>query len=543
VMLSRVLLLAVLWCGAHAHVDHLYHGYSVENGLFHQTFTKGNEMVIVPYPPGKMNWDWLTARASEAPTLSFLGYWDFIPAQIPVSIFPNGEEVTWKGSCYSTITASLVANETGGTLTVKTSGRRNAVCSEFYDFGDRESVYLLTLAVTNTHHIKISQWKPYEYNDLVVNGMKAFLFPGNAPEVAASVLMTISLFKPSPNMAADNVQFIGKKMQWLMQNRSSGYVSIDKSKVKSGDYLAILRLDGLDPLIMWGTGGHTGHTAVALWFGDDLYVCESTDTMNPNSSFAYWPPPYGIIRTPWDQWMQQAQNASYLVALLPLDPKYSAQFNEDKAVQWFKSVEGMPYGWHNFIYTFLDTVYDNLPRPTSPDLIAQLLGVYEPMAPITSKGSVYSMIIMGLNHRLDATCQTMQCIYDIIDPLGMPLFDVAVQPESDAWLYPGNGCADLCYSMVCDVFVMEMYRNAGLVMPSFQSTEQTPKDTYQMALFDSSWKRPKECIMADPDLPYCQLMGGYTLVLPGYNGMALYTDMNHHCPAYAPVYMRTPSNC
>ena len=61
-----------------------------------------------------------------------------------------------------------------------------------------------------------------------------------------------------------------------MIKRSSGRINVPASEIKSGDYLAILRLDGLDPLIMWGTGGHTGHTAVAVWFGDELYICEST---------------------------------------------------------------------------------------------------------------------------------------------------------------------------------------------------------------------------------------------------------------------------
>lgn len=93
-----------------------------------------------------------------------------------------------------------------------------------------------------------------------------------------------------------------------------------KNSIRSGDYLAITRLvgvswplaaarcsqrvcacvwrgrhpllpcalvaaalqDGLDPLIMFGTGGVTGHSALAVWDQRDgnLYVCESTDA-NP----------------------------------------------------------------------------------------------------------------------------------------------------------------------------------------------------------------------------------------------------------------------
>ena len=101
---------------------------------------------------------------------------------------------------------------------------------------------------------------------------------------------------------------------------------IAPSLIKSGDYLAVARFDGLDPMVMFGTGGRTGHSTVAVWEGSQLYVVESTDA-NPFGA-SYWPPPYGIIRTPYDQWIAQAVNASYMVGLLPLAPAYAGKFNE-----------------------------------------------------------------------------------------------------------------------------------------------------------------------------------------------------------------------
>jgi hypothetical protein len=41
----------------------------------------------------------------------------------------------------------------------------------------------------------------------------------------------------------------------------------------------------------------TGHSAIAVWEGSTLYVCESTDK-NPFGPI-YWPPPYGVIRHEW----------------------------------------------------------------------------------------------------------------------------------------------------------------------------------------------------------------------------------------------------
>ena len=161
----------------------------LERSLFHLTLSRGLETVIIPYR-GYTRWDWLAESAAISPsTIGGVGYWDFIPAQIPVAIRP-GVDVSWKGSCFGSITASLSANSTGGTLTIKATEKRNPICTEFYDFGDRENAYLLNLAVRGTHTVGISEWLPYEYDDVVSQGMKAFLFPMNAPEVAASILLT-----------------------------------------------------------------------------------------------------------------------------------------------------------------------------------------------------------------------------------------------------------------------------------------------------------------------------------------------------------------
>lgn len=52
-----------------------------------------------------------------------------------------------------------------------------------------------------------------------------------------------------------------------------------------------MRLDGLDPMIMYGTGSHSGHTTTALRFDGELYIVESQDAW-------YWPV-HRIQRTPF----------------------------------------------------------------------------------------------------------------------------------------------------------------------------------------------------------------------------------------------------
>lgn len=50
---------------------------------------------------------------------------------------------------------------------------------------------------------------------------------------------------------------------------------INESLIHSGDHFAIIRLDGLDPMITYGMGSANGHTTVAMWRDGKLHVCES----------------------------------------------------------------------------------------------------------------------------------------------------------------------------------------------------------------------------------------------------------------------------
>ena len=79
-----------------------------------------------------------------------------------------------------------------------------------------------------------------------------------------------------------NIEFIRWAVNYTMEKRTTTEIDIDESTLASGDYIAIMRLDGLDPLIMYGTGSHSGHTTTVLKFDGEPYVIESQDAW-------YWP--------------------------------------------------------------------------------------------------------------------------------------------------------------------------------------------------------------------------------------------------------------
>ena len=71
-------------------------------------------------------------------------------------------------------------------------------------------------------------------------------------------------------------------MNYTPEVREIQKVEIDESIIQSGDLITIMRMDGLDQIIMFGTGSHSGHTVMALRFEGELYIVESQDAW-------YWP--------------------------------------------------------------------------------------------------------------------------------------------------------------------------------------------------------------------------------------------------------------
>ena len=98
-------------------------------------------------------------------------------------------------------------------------------------------------------------------------------------------------------MEKANIKFLHDAMGLVIEERETYEVHVSPDLISSGDYFLIMRLDGLDPLIMYGTGSHGAHCVMALRFDGDpeLYIVESQDAW-------YWPTA-GLQRTPYHKWI------------------------------------------------------------------------------------------------------------------------------------------------------------------------------------------------------------------------------------------------
>jgi hypothetical protein len=123
---------------------------------------------------------------------------------------------------------------------------------------------------------------------------------------------------------------------------------------------------------------------------------------------------------------------------------------------------------------------------------------------------------------------------------GLNVSQVAAMVEQDAWRYKGfyhDGKA-----MVCSSFVASLWKAAGLFDFPVNGVEWHPRDVYEVDLFDKNYTRPQQCVEADPDAQYCQIVGKWRMNLPGTSSIPAYAHMNEHCPSRAPDYVR-PEGC
>jgi hypothetical protein len=329
-------------------------------------------------------------------------------------------------------------------------------------------------------------------------------------------------------MEKANVEFLEWAMRYNLDKRTTVKVDIDEDLIHAGDYFAVMRLDGLDPIVMYGTGSHSGHSVVAMREHGHLYIVES-------QSGWYWPTDR-IQKTLFKDWLEYADDCDFHVVHMPLREEYRAKFDVEKANAWFKTVEGLPYGYHNFLYGWVDSAEDNWPAVLGKDLVPTVFAMIERI----SKNTTDVFFTSALNKHLGTVGLNISEVAVESAKRGMNISQVMAIVEEDGWKYTGEYHDGL--SMVCSSFVTNYWKSGGIfdeVLPIY-GQEWGPKDVYQVDIFDKEWKnnRPQACKDADPNFGFCQLRGKYRMNFPGFSSIKPYPNMNNNCPGIAPEYTR-----
>ena len=249
-------------------------------------------------------------------------------------------------------------------------------------------------------------------------------------------------------MEKANVEFIKWAMGYEMVERKIQKVEIDESLIHSGDFFAVTRLDGLDPMIQYGSGSHNGHCIVALWMDGELYITESTE--------AWYFPTARIQRTRFKEWIKFAEDASFHVTFMPLSDESRAKFNQTAAEEWFYQVEGLPYGYHNMIYTWVDTPELNWPPILPKDLVPIVFAMIERH----DKNLTDMFFTEALNKKLGTKNLNISGIAAEGAKRGLNVSDVMAIVEEDGWDYSGYWHDGRSY--VCSSYVASLWKAAGI---------------------------------------------------------------------------------
>jgi hypothetical protein len=475
-------------------------------------------------------------------------FFSFIPAYVG-SVLPGQKDpLKFAGHCFQNNTASVKTDKDGNfVFSLDLENKKDLLCTDGFLIAYIGSFQIQYFEFDGTNDITFSGPFTEEYTFDVNNlGIRIFMFPAGFLMTGTEIYETIMLFFGGligahvPEWTAEqNLQFLQDHMNVTMPERTITEVDLPETMIKSGDFLGVIRLDGLDPMLAWAMGSHTGHTCITIWINNTLYVAEST----VNS--AYWPT-NGIQITPYKTWIQQARDANYNVVHLPLDPKVAAKFNETAAIEFFNSVQGLPYGFHNLFTGWIDTPEDNYPAPLTSHLV-QLLAPFAEwlLQKEINIGETYDFITQGFNHRLNTQGLTLDQAYMVSLKKGIDFTTLVTMPEQDSWIFENGAGFKAGPSMVCDVFVTEMWKAGGLfggLTDQFEAAEFTNWDAYSLNLFDANYVRPTACVVADPDSQFCQILGKYRMALPDYNTVTPFAHMRERCPSEAPNYIK-PANC
>jgi len=147
----------------------------------------------------------------------------------------------------------------------------------------------------------------------------------------------------------------------------------------------------------------------------------------------------------------------------------------------------------------------------------------------------------AFNLRMGTNNLNTEEIFILLEKRNMTFADILTITEKDNYVYPSIPSPGR--SFVCDVFVMSIYKAAGVfgdLTNKFEASELTPKDSYQLKIYDDNWKMWPQC---QKGFKYCQLNGKYMQYLIGFNSIQPYVHMNENCGATPPQYIRHPAGC
>lgn len=160
---------------------------------------------------------------------------------------------------------------------------------------------------------------------------------------------------------------------------------------------------------------------------------------------------------------------------MELSDENRAKFDADKAWKFFQSIENLPYGLENILFSFLDTREGNVLQ------IASLEGalVYANILDGYSFGvSVFDKLVGdALNNRLKTEGLNYKELVYEAERQGTSIIKLLLIPEKEGLLYGKGEVRSVRY--ICSAMVVATFMRAGLLGgKTILPNEFSPKDVY-----------------------------------------------------------------
>eukprot|EP00771_Trimastix_marina_P004211 gnl/Trimastix_PCT/958.p1 GENE.gnl/Trimastix_PCT/958~~gnl/Trimastix_PCT/958.p1 ORF type:complete len:593 (-),score=138.43 gnl/Trimastix_PCT/958:330-2108(-) len=292
--------------------------------------------------------------------------------------------------CFQDSNVTLVATgQKGARITFDVGRPTSLLCSDNYLLATSHHIYLKSFFFAGHHSVDISFDSEAEYADVLEHGIKLLAFNESLLTWIEATLDLIALFTGG-HVPEENLKFLKRYMNVTWPARDPTPIDIPESQIRSGDVFLTQCLWGLDSFIAYGTGSHVGHCTVALWIQGKLHVCESTVDKAIGK---------GVVCTPYRKWLDVIPHKQTITLYLPLRRDVADRFNETTALDFVERMYGQPYGFRNFIFSWIDTVDHNFPAPFTPDLLAVYGSIVDALGGFWHQ-IIYNFSLEGVNHRL-----------------------------------------------------------------------------------------------------------------------------------------------
>lgn len=464
-------------------------------------------------------------------------YYGFLPI-FKGALKKEGDFVLFSNTCFEYVKISMQTRTMWSfVLRIETYNPHSVLCSDNYLIAILNSYEVLNTFFSGEHIVEFESLTPGDSVDIDMNGVRIFTFKDSFAELIVNVINTAKLFLGEFLLGPDT-PFIGNKapeyvhqanrefledfMHLSFKKRNNSKLANPEKLLKSGDMIGILYFNGVSTMVMYSTGSRISHVGLVLEMDHEFYIIESQSTPHMKKK--------GIQKNLLRDWLLMAEEVGYGVIVIPLKEEIRQRLDTKALYEEFKRLEGFGYGYHNFLFGWLDTVRDNYPPEVSGEFVEIAFRILEQVMP----KEVEIIIGEALNKRLQTVGLSFDKLALEAAKMNRTLMEVYTFPEQDSWIYSDGP------SMVCSPLVAHLYRAGGIFgnIP-FQATELTPRDLYSLDIFDTFPNLPSECIRNDPNLSYCQLLGDYQIELDSeYGTRKLFPNMFQNCGSKPPLYLR-----